>query len=295
MRLTSTVILPAPDSGRRELATARRLARLAVRSLYAELVLYPKPGLVSLRDNGAHADMNAETFMRSLFSLRRYFADIAAAGMRSANMAELRRIGLAAEARMMCATAGVNTHRGAIFTLGLLTASAGLAWSRGRAPTDPTLRDIIATHWRRDILAVRAPAMAVPTHGRQVAARYGVAGARGEAIRGFPAVFVGALPALRDALSRGADVERARLHALFALLAHVDDSNVLYRGGREAALQLKRGAADFIAAGSVFAEGWQQRAERLHRWCSTQGLSPGGCADLLAAAVFVHQWQTAGQ
>src|SRR5438477_2929234 len=89
-----------------ELAASRNIARLAVRSLHAELVLYPKPGLVSLRDNGAHRDMNATTFMRSVFALRHYFAQIALAGMRKARMAELRRLGVAAETRMLHATGG---------------------------------------------------------------------------------------------------------------------------------------------------------------------------------------------
>ena len=293
MRLTGTAILPAPDPGRCDFAKAHCLARLAVRSLYVELVLYPKPGLVSLRDNGAHSDMDAETFFRSLFSLRRYFFDIAVAGMGLASMAELRRLGRAAEARMLRATGGVNTHRGAIFSLGLLTAAAGLASAQRTAPTDATLREIIATHWRRDLLAVLTPASGGPSHGQQVAASHGATGARGEAIGGFPAVFEVALPALRHAGARGAEGERARLHAFFALLAHVDDTNVLYRGGREAALQLKRGAADFMDVGSVFAEDWEERAVRLHRWSSLQRLSPGGCADLLAAAVFVDAWQTA--
>ena len=84
MRFLGTARLRSHDSRRDDLATAHRLARLAVRSLYAELVLYPKPGLVSLRDNGSHSDMNAELFMRSLFALRRYFVEIAIAGMRSA-------------------------------------------------------------------------------------------------------------------------------------------------------------------------------------------------------------------
>jgi len=237
--------------------------------------------------------MDAETFVRSLFSLRRYFVDIAVAGMRSATMGEMRRLGLAAEARMLRATGGVNTHRGAIFSLGLLTASAGLAWSQERAPSDASLRDIIATHWRRDILV--APVTAASTHGQQAAARYGASGARGEAIRGFPAIFEVALPALRHAMACGADAERARLHAFFALLAHVDDTNVLYRGGREAALRLKQGAVDFLAAGGVFARDWEGRAERLHHWASMRRLSPGGCADLLAGAVFVDRWQNADE
>ena len=275
-----------------ELATGRYVARLAVRSLHAELVLYPKPGLVSLNDNGAHRDMNAETFVRSLFALRRYFADIALAGAQGAPMAELRRIGVAAEARMMAATCGVNTHRGAIFALGLLCAAAGRVRAERGSWSDAALRGVLARHWRRDLLAVLASPVTAPSHGQQAAARYGVGGARGEAIRGFPAVFEVALPALRYALARGADGERARLHAFFTLLAAVDDTNVLYRGGSAALDQVKQGAARFLAAGSVFAGDWLQRAEALHRRCSQQRLSPGGCADLLAAAWFVHQLQT---
>lgn len=286
-----TATRPSLDPGCSDLPAAYRIARLAVRSLHAELVLYPKPGLVSLCDNGAHADMNAETFMRSLFSLRRYFVEIAAAGMRCAPMSELRVLGLAAESRMLEATGQINTHRGAIFALGLLAAAAGLVSSLGYVRSDATLREMIAQRWRRDLLAVLAPSTSAPSHGQQVAARYRTSGARGEAIDGFPAVFDVALPALRFATYAGAGPRRAQVHAFFALLARVDDTNVLYRGGPEAATRLKAGAADFLAAGSVFAADWERRAESLHRWSSGQRLSPGGCADLLAAAVFVDSWQ----
>lgn len=290
-RWTDIAIRSSAAPRRNDLAKAHRLARLAVRSLYAELVLYPKPGLVSLRDNGAHSDMNAATLMRSLFSLRCYFVAIALAGMRSASMAELRVLGLAAESRMLRATGQINTHRGAIFSLGLLVASAGLASSEGHPPNDTTLRNMIALNWRRELLRVPAPAASGPTHGQLVAARYGASGARGEAIDGFPAVFDVALPALRFAASRGAGARYAQLHAFFALLARIDDTNVLYRGGTAAAKRLKSAAADFLAAGSVFAADWEHRAEALHRWSSSVRLSPGGCADLLAGAVFVDQWQ----
>lgn len=286
--LRSSVAVPR----RAEFAAVRNIARFAVRSLYAELVLYPKPGLVSRRDNGAHRDMNAASFLRSLFALRHYFADIAAAGTRAARLPEMRRLGMIAEARMLAATGGVNTHRGAIFTLGLLSAAAGFAGAVGRPCTDGNLREIVAGLWRRDLLAVPTAGTRVPSHGQQVAARYGLSGARGEAIRGFPAVFGIALPALRDALATGMDSERAQLHAFFTLLTAVADTNVVYRGGSVALDRLQRGAAEFIAGGSVFAAGWRQRAEALHRRCSRQGISPGGCADLLAAAWFVHQLQT---
>jgi triphosphoribosyl-dephospho-CoA synthase len=293
MNVTLCAIVAA--SPRPERAIAGKIAHLAVRSLYEELVLYPKPGLVSLRDNGAHRDMNAATFMRSLFALRHYFAEIAVAGTCGAPMAELRRLGLAAETRMLRATGGINTHRGAIFALGLLSAAAGRAWVEGGDYSDATVRKIIAERWRRDLLAVPAPSARPPSHGEQVAARYAVAGARGEAARGFSAVFDVALPALRTALACGADGERARLHAFFSLLAVVTDTNVLYRAGDEALRTLQRSAASFIVSGSVFADHWLARAETLHRQCSLQGISPGGCADLFAAAWFVHQLQTEAQ
>lgn len=276
----------------RDIAVARTIGRYAVRSLHVELVLYPKPGLVSLRDNGAHRDMDAATFLRSLFALRHYFTDIAQLGMLARPMAELRHLGLAAEARMLRATRGVNTHRGAIFTLGLLSAAAGRAWLESSCYSDATLREMIARHWRRDLVAVPVANADSLSHGMQAMARYGAAGARGEAMHGFPSVFEIALPALRFALARRADAERARIHALFMLLATVTDTNVLHRGGDDAHRRLQSRAAHFIASGSIFADDWFAHADALHRECSREGVSPGGCADLLAAAWFVHQLQT---
>ncbi len=273
-------------------ARAHRIARLAVRSLYHELALYPKPGLVSLRDNGAHRDMDAATFVRSLFSLRGYFATIAAAGMRDAGLAELQQLGIAAESRMLQATRGINTHRGAIFTLGLLAAAAGCAAARNIKLSDDNLRAIVLVNWSRDLRAIAIAGAATPSHGQLMAARYGVTGARGEALLVFPSVFESALPALRGALARGADAQHALLHAFFVLLAGTPDTNVLFRGGAEGLRFIQTQAADFVDRGSVFEAGWQQRAESLHRRCSAKNLSPGGCADLLAAAWFVHQLQT---
>jgi triphosphoribosyl-dephospho-CoA synthase len=272
-------------------AHAYHIARLAVRSLYHELALFPKPGLVSFRDNGAHRDMNAGTFVRSLFSLRGYFAAIAEAGMREAGFAELQRLGIAAESRMLRATRGINTHRGAIFMHGILAAAAGCASARDIAPSDANLRDIMMEKWSRDLRAIAIAGVATPTHGQLMAARHGATGARGEALQGFPSVFKVALPALRLALARGADTQQALLHTFFALLAETSDTNVLFRGGAEGLMFVQTQAREFLECGSVFESGWQQRAESLHRQCSIQNLSPGGCADLLAAAWFVQQLQ----
>jgi triphosphoribosyl-dephospho-CoA synthase len=285
---------PAPLEESQRRALAHAIARCAVASLYAELVLHPKPGMVSPHDNGAHTDMDAVTFMRSLFALRHYFVAIALAGTRRATFAELRALGIAAEARMLAATPGVNTHRGAIFALGLLSAAIASVRASGRAATDAQLQDALRV-WRGGLINAAAAGQGEPSHGRLVAMRYLTGGARDEAVRGFPAVFGIALPALRQALQRGADPQRAQLQALFALLAHVSDTNVLYRGGTAALAYVHRTANDFLSQGGVFDQRWRQRAEAMHRQCCTLRLSPGGCADLLSASLFVHRVQTCAQ
>lgn len=274
----------------RQSDAARWIGSLAIRSLHAELVLHPKPGLVSPRDNGSHTDMDASTFMRSMASLRGYFVAIASAGTQGAAFRELRSLGAEAEERMLLATGGVNTHRGAIFALGLLAAAAGSVLAEGSEATDARLRDVLG-RWRPDLLAFAIDPAAPPSHGRSVAGRFGAKGARGEAIGGFPSVFDTGLPALRFALSRTSDVAAAQVHALFTLLARVEDTNVIYRGGPDALAFLQREALAFLTAGSVFAADWCDRAERLQRECRARRISPGGCADLFSACWFVHLLQ----
>src|SRR3569832_2200957 len=97
-----------PNANAHEREACLRIGRLAVRSLHAELILYPKPGLVSLIDSGSHDDMDALTFMRSLFALRSYFVRMAQAGIDGAPFTSLRRYGVEAEQRMLAATGGAQ-------------------------------------------------------------------------------------------------------------------------------------------------------------------------------------------
>ena len=104
---------------------ADRIGATAAQALRLELETWPKPGLVSLVDTGSHDDMDAATFHRSIAVLEPFLAELGAAGAMAARMPVLRRVGLAAEAAMLAATGGINTHRGAIFGLGLLCAAGG--------------------------------------------------------------------------------------------------------------------------------------------------------------------------
>lgn len=264
---------------------AARIGRLAVRSLYQELVLYPKPGLVSLVDSGSHHDMDASTFMRSLFSLRRYFCNIALAGSRGDGFATLRGLGIDAERRMLAATGGVNTHRGAIFSLGLLCAAAGRVRQARSAHGPAALRAALLDGWGDALASHRG---APTSHGATAAARHAASGAREQAAAGLPAVFELALPVLQRTLAAGRGMRRARVETLFVLMAELSDTNVYHRGGAEGARTVRNLARRFLDEGGTATPDWLARAEAMHRTFVAQRLSPGGAADLLAATCFVH-------
>jgi triphosphoribosyl-dephospho-CoA synthase len=268
---------------------AGEVARLAVRSLYAELSLYPKPGLVSLMDSGSHDDMDAETFMRSLFSLRHYFKKICLAGLNDAPFAQLKQLGIAAETSMLKATRGINTHRGAIFSLGLLCATAGRACAQGTPMTPAALRAAMLIRWGEELAmhAAKDSAATPPSNGLRVAERYVVSGAREEGALGLPSVFDIGVPALMASHARGADSTLARVDTLFALMAHVSDSNVYHRAGRQGAQTVRVHARRFIDLGGTANANWHAEALESHRVFVEQRLSPGGAADLLAASCLV--------
>ena len=271
---------------------ARVIGLCAVQSLYQELAAYPKPGLVSPIDSGSHADMDATLFFRSLFALRHYFYAIAAAGMQDARFATLKQLGLAAEERMMQATMGVNTHRGAIFNLGLLAAAAGSLVAAGRPLRYKAIAERVKSSWG-DAIRCHGAALPKTSHGSLAAAKYGVGGALHEASNGFPHVFNVGVPALQECRERGTDQTRTAVHCLFRLMESLPDTNLLFRGGDAGLRIAQRSAREFLAAGSVHRPDWKTHAVMIHRQFVSQNLSPGGSADLLAATLFVGHLQRA--
>ncbi|RQO33633.1 triphosphoribosyl-dephospho-CoA synthase MdcB [Herminiimonas sp. KBW02] len=261
----------------------------AVRSLHAELVLYPKPGLVSPVDNGSHSDMDADLFMRSLFSLRHYFRHMAQAGSESATFDGLKDLGLRAERRMLAATGGINTHRGAIFSLGLLCAAAGYSHAHALPLTPDRLRQVIRQQWGAALFDHASPSVAKLSNGIRVAHLYAVSGARTEGAQAFPAVFEIGLPQLRLSLAQGRDASDAQVDALFALMAQMTDSNIYHRGGTVGAALVRLAAQDFIQLGGTGHPEWRVTALACHRLFVGRNLSPGGAADMLAASWLVHQ------
>ncbi|WP_033417601.1 triphosphoribosyl-dephospho-CoA synthase MdcB [Nevskia ramosa] len=279
--MASALPRPAPASAETAPSYADQIGALAERSLLLEVRTWPKPGLVSQVDTGSHTDMDAGTFHRSAAALRPFFAELAEAGLQNRDMSALRKIGLRAESAMLAATGGVNTHRGAIFGLGLLCAAAGL---RARGDGQASLGDTVSRRWGTDILA--GP-RASDSHGEVVKRRYGAGGARQEAAEGFPSVYEIGLPALREGLRLAPnDAQAARVHCCFALIATLADTNLLHRGGADGLRFAQQRAQTFLDAGGVGQADWQQAAEQVHRDFVARRLSPGGAADLLAMSHF---------
>ena len=266
--------------------TPAAIGRAATLALHDELALTPKPGLVTLIDRGSHDDMDAHTFMRSLFSLRRYFAQIAEAGWGLAAFAVLERCGIAAEARMLAATGGINTHRGAIFMLGLLCAAAGAALhEEGGALHPDALRGALRRNWGDALARRRQRTSTLP--GGMAAQRLGLRSASDEAALAFPVLFDTALPALTAARARGLTPQQARLDTLFHTMAVLDDSNLAHRGGLAGLRYAQRTAQAFLDRGGVARPDGLHEAQAIAGEFVARRLSPGGAADTLAAACWI--------
>ncbi|AWH16869.1 triphosphoribosyl-dephospho-CoA synthase MdcB [Stenotrophomonas sp. ZAC14D2_NAIMI4_7] len=267
-----------------------RLGRLAIASLHAELACAPKPGLVTPFSTGSHDDMDAGTFLRSLFALRHYFTDIARAGATDAPFARLRTLGIGAEAAMLCATGGINTHRGAIFSLGLLVAAAARC-RRQHGHGVPAAQVCLAVqHWADDFAA--AP-LDSNSPGQRARRHHGVPGVREQAAAGYPVLRELAVPTLRHALHAGLPRDAALCQTLMQLVARVDDLNLLHRGGADGLAWAQQQARGFVDGGGAFAAGWQARLHRIGEGFVARRLSPGGSADLLACSWFLLQQEGA--
>lgn len=258
---------------------AARIAGCAQRALLTEAVVTPKPGLVDRENSGAHNDMDLFTFMNSACALRPYFEKCARIGLTTDKadpaviFERLRCHGLVAEKQMLDATGNVNTHKGALFSLGILCCAAGMPGDileNAAALARTSLKDF-----------ERISSENASTAGEKQFIAMRLTGARGEAAAGFPTVRNIALPALEKALKNGLSLNDAALSALIALMACVDDSNVIKRGGSSARQTVKDAARALDYPD-------HDRLRELNDTFTNLNLSPGGCADLLACALFMY-------
>lgn len=269
------------------LTLAERLADLAVDALIDEADLSPKPALVDRRGNGAHTDLHLGLMHASALSLWPAFKAMADAAIEFDEVGlplreALGRIGRDGEQTMLATTHGVNTHRGAIWALGLLVAAAALECTNTKASA-VTLRAA-----RLALLDDRYAPRPL-SHGAQVAQRYGARGAREEAQLGFPAVIQRALPQLKLSRAAGHGEQNARLDALLAIMTTLSDTCVLYRAGEQGLHTMQLGSQAVLDAGGSASLAGRRRLHELDQQLIALNASPGGAADLLAACLFIDR------
>ena len=265
------------------LTLAERLADWAVDALIDEADLSPKPALVDRRGNGAHTDLHLGLMHASALSLWSAFKEMAEAAIECGEIGlplreAVGRIGREGEQAMLATTGGVNTHRGAIWALGLLVTAAAL---------EP-VGSITLRAARLALLEDRYASRPL-SHGAQVAQRYGARGAREEAQLGFPSVVQRALPQLKHSRAAGHGEQNARLDALLAIMTRLADTCVLYRAGEQGLHTMQLGAQAVLDAGGSASLAGRRRLHELDEQLIALNASPGGAADLLAACLFIDR------
>ncbi|MDP4109856.1 MAG: citrate lyase holo-[acyl-carrier protein] synthase [Bacillota bacterium] len=245
---------------------AKQLAVFAVSSLIEEVRLTPKPGLVDQNNSGAHRDMDLDIFLKSAHSLYPYFIKAATLGMRQGGcMKDLQAEGQKAEREMLAVTGGVNTHKGAIYTLGLLLAAMGSRLVRG-GDVFSQVRSLAA--------AGKAPES--ETHGGEVRRKFNSGGARQEAENG--------LPHAQRAYRALKDPRNDELTVLLQIVSECPDTNLLYRGGMNGLKYARRWARFILLMPKSMRLKLTEFADRAF---NKKNLSPGGCADIFSASLFL--------
>ncbi|WP_416221876.1 triphosphoribosyl-dephospho-CoA synthase CitG [Serratia grimesii] len=270
-------------------------AHTAYRALLVEVNLTPKPGLVDRHNNGAHRDMNIGHFYRSARAIGIWLPRFVRQGRDDAcrpvaeQLLRLRPLGLACENHMFQATGGVNTHKGSVFSLGLLCTAFGRLSQQQKIIDAATLCAEVAAICRGLVSSELQQHNALQTAGQRLFALHGLSGARGEAESGFERVINGALPLYLQRLSAGCDKQTALMDSLLWLMANNDDTNVASRGGIEGLRWLQQHAAELLQQGGAQGEQGMARLRQFDTDCIVRNLSPGGSADLLIVTWLLAQ------
>lgn len=255
----------------------KHIADEAVAALIEEVRLTPKPGLVDMANNGAHHDLTLQKMQDSAHSLHNTFYQMAMLSFNQQPSVALREkfgaIGRMGEKEMFTVTDNVNTHKGAIWSIGLLCAA--MARRKGQVAIPQVFDDAAEL--------AQLPDQYIPpvnTNGSNVRKTYGIPGAREEAQQAFPHIRNYSLPAFHQAIQT-MSLHEAKLFTLLVLIANLNDTCIVYRGGIEGLKFAKQEANKQLTNFSI------ANIQKLDEAFIKQWLSPGGAADLLAATLFV--------
>jgi len=249
------------------------ITQLAIDALQEELDTTPKPGLVDKHDSGAHTDMDYDLMNKSIKSLREYFDKLALLGFQSElpSVKDIQTIGLEAEKSMLEKTNGVNTHKGALFSMGLtILCVSNLLFNKAKIE-EKDLQSLIME------VAKQFP-QPTDTHGDKVLRENKIKGALGCAVEGYNDLFSVWLPFFSSHKD-----ERSCLHRLLLLImSTLDDTNIYYRKDKQTVEQVKTTARDLFSNFSI------ERLENLNNEYIKANISPGGAADMLSLTIFIY-------
>lgn len=272
------------------------IAHLATQALQAELDTTPKPGLVDKDNNGAHRDMDYALMQRSIDTLHPYFVKLALLGCTDAmpTHTSIRDIGIEAEKAMLSATNGVNTHKGALFSMGLAVVAAAHEERKIAANEEQILKE---RNGGEDVLVslqttIKALAASFPdtsgTHGSKAKllskGTTAIKGALDNAREGYEMLFAEWLPFY---IERRKEHDAHTLHkTLLRIMCDLDDTNVIYRTDLATAEKVKQEARALLDSFSKAA------LKDMDRHYTTRNISPGGAADMLSLTIFIGSIQT---
>ncbi|CAM3355728.1 triphosphoribosyl-dephospho-CoA synthase CitG [Vagococcus fessus] len=274
---------------------ARYYSQFAQRAMLYEAVCHPKPGLVDPVSPGAHQDMDIFTFIDSSSSMQKEFEDMYLAGYQFDGVDlknlfdSIRPIGLKAEVEMMKSTYDVNTHKGAIFSLGILLAGLGYLDNQKTTVSIDSIQSVVKEmtgHLLDDFNNLELKPEEKLTNGEKLYLEYGLLGVRGEVAQGFPTVLNYGLPLLEQ---YGDCSNESLLNVLMLMLYYNEDSNLIKRAGDVKILNWAKTIVTryFKKGGSQTKDGILYLNE-LNDLFISENLSIGGTADLLIVTVFIY-------
>lgn len=274
------------------------ISEIAIKSMLLEVAATPKPGLVDRNNSGAHKDMDFYTFMESSASQVYTFYNCALEGLKFEGKENkellniIRPIGIEGENKMFNATRGTNTHKGLIFSLGIIAAAAGLQHKetkKQKMDIDDIchkVKDIAEGIVSRELGKLDNKDSL--TYGEILYKNHGIKGIRGEAESGFSTVRYHSLPIFRELMKGEGNLNDNLVQVIFHLMTITEDVNILGRHGVDALEYVKSKAKEVLALGGIFTEKGKKKILEVDKDFIYRNISPGGSADLLAVTLMLY-------
>ena len=271
----------------------KNIATLATKALLYEVSISPKAGLVSRLSNGSHKDMNFYTFIDSSLALHNYFLNCFDYGQEKLFSCpdffkDLREVGKVAEKEMYEATKGINTHKGTIFSMGILLAVLGVHLKENKEIDLKILSEKIK-EMCKPLLNELEDADNISTYGEKAYKEYHLTGARGLAISGYEIVLLDGINKLKN-FCKTLDFETACILLLFYYMSVLDDTNIVNRASITTLKEVQILSKELFEENkkTLEKESIKNSMSKLNDIFIEKNISAGGSADLLILTIFIH-------